>query len=904
MTENDKKEYQTVILAALLHDVGKFLHRGGGEYEGSHENASKIFIEKHSKTLANDNFYDFELLRVLIQHHHSTKENALKDSYFNDLSDDNVERVWRLITIVKKADSYSCAERDIHEQRKKEVGSKQVPLDSIFSNINLDLKDKQEGDNYRYHVKAIDTLTTFPETIKKLSQNEIPDLIIEFENNIPDFSEINHFSDVLNAWINLLEKYIWAVPSDTRYETSDVSLYDHLRSSAAIAACLYKRHKTSLDEGKNFNNQYELTLIGGAFSGIQDYIFDITNLGSGGVSKRLRARSFFVYIFMETIIQRILYELDLPIVCNMFSAGGKFLLFAPNTDDGKLTSLKKEIEESIHSAYFNQFAFLMSWDNIHMDNEKYSGPALKIYNFYKIADDMFHRLEIAKSQKLTNVLIDDNSGEWNTEAFKANDIYSQYNEHGDCKICGKGPAIPELYKGIHYLTEKDEQSEETNTCFLCYRDKFLIGQPLTKAKYVAFAKGILTDDEKNKKIIIFSDCKDDKDNSITYYIDLLNEAKTHKDYYLIYDLSQSSKNSSKFSAIKPLNKYYANHVPADNKGNCYSFEYITTWSRWKKDEDKNDSETKNEFGSDLLGVMKADIDNLGLIFSKGFENPKRADTADDIDRKTVSRFLTLGRMIELFFSGWMKDIMEKSGKEFIIEELTGIDGINKAGIKSYLKAKDIDFSHIYTVYSGGDDMILVGPWETMIIFSIFFNLQFRKYTSNNKYITISAGLAFVKPKHPIASAIKQADELLERSKSKGKNNVTLFGTTIKWEKLPKLIDFFLFLNEKTNDKNSKISPAFLYRINEYHCMALNFVNKGKIEGLKYLSMLSYDIGRNIVDWTKDGKIKNGKEDQKGLNALFLDKPGNDSLILNVKIPLFWALYRNRRSLKDEYFGDF
>ena len=43
-------------------------------------------------------------------------------------------------------------------------------------------------------------------------------------------------------------------------------------------------------------------------------------------------------------------------------------------------------------------------------------------------------------------------------------------------------------------------------------------------------------------------------------------------------------------------------------------------------------------GSELLGVLKVDVDNLGLIFSKGLENPARAEAGlRDIDRKTVSR---------------------------------------------------------------------------------------------------------------------------------------------------------------------------------------------------------------------------------------------------------------------------
>jgi len=201
-------------------------------------------------------------------------------------------------------------------------------------------------------------------------------------------------------------------------------------------------------------------------------------------------------------------------------------------------------------------------------------------------------------------------------------------------------------------------------------------------------------------------------------------------------------------------------------------------------------------------------------------------------------------------------------------------------------------------------MVLVGPWETMIIFSIFLNMQFRKYTCSNRFVTLSAGLAFVKPKHPIASAIKQAELLLEESKGGGKNMITLFGTTVEWEKLPVLIDFFLFLDKKMNDNDSEINTSFLHRLLRYHHMALSYLDGRKIEGLKYLSSLSYDMGRNIVKWGKDKEIQKGHEEFLFLQKLINEKPNTDSLIYNLKVPLFWALYRNRRIPRGEFISPF
>ncbi len=277
MDTYDRKEYQSVVLAALLHDVGKLLHRGHDQNRGSHEDASSDFLEDFSSQIKNDELYNISLIKLVVRHHHSTKKIALEDPYFADIKEKRrKDRIWKLIKIVQRADSYSCAERDVEQQRRREIELRKVPLDSIFSNVNLEIKEPYENENLRYHLQALHPFSSFPDSIKALPDNEIQELIDKFKRSIPKFSDLKYFDDALNIWMNILEKYTWAVPTDTRYETSDVSLYDHLRSSAAIAACLYKRHIVAIEKGKKFDRLNEFVFIGGDFSGIQDYIFDIT----------------------------------------------------------------------------------------------------------------------------------------------------------------------------------------------------------------------------------------------------------------------------------------------------------------------------------------------------------------------------------------------------------------------------------------------------------------------------------------------------------------------------------------------------------------------------------------------------------------------------------------------------
>lgn len=617
----DEKQYQTVVLAALLHDVGKLLHRGDEEYKykDGHEAASANFITKFRENLKNDALYDIDLVKILVQHHKPKvkKSITLSDIYFCNKSEDEKERIWKLISIVRRADIYSCAERERDKKEKTGFADKNLPLESIFSTVNLNGKEQQEMDKTRYHFISSDPLICFPDAIDTIPNDKILKLIKNFKKSIPDFSRLNKFEKVLNNWLNILEKFMWAVPSDTRYKNSDVSLYDHLRSSAAIAACLYKHHRVAIEEDKKFKKTNEFIFIGGDFSGIQDYIFHITNRGSGGAAKRLRARSLFIWLFSEVTIHKILHTLELPIVCNLLSAGGKFLLLAPNADDieNNLRVVKAEIQKEIHNTYFNQFSFLMSHSPIKDFKKEF-----KIYHFFQTADEMFYRLEIEKNKKSQEILFDAFTGLWETQNFKASKMYEEYQNNGDCKICGRNPGT---------LSEEGETGEVVECCFICRRDKEFLGQKLPKCNYIAFGKGFVNkaDEDEGKKIVIFhSGIKDDQKHGQdyekrgdSYYVELLENYKCIDEYYLIYDIGNTEK-QIEAGHLAPIKKYYTNYIPTknneDSKKVVLSFEEIAGFSKWRNTDGK-------EFGSELLGVLKADVDNLGLIFSKGFENPDR-----------------------------------------------------------------------------------------------------------------------------------------------------------------------------------------------------------------------------------------------------------------------------------------
>ncbi len=57
-------------------------------------------------------------------------------------------------------------------------------------------------------------------------------------------------------------------------------------------------------------------------------------------------------------------------------------------------------------------------------------------------------------------------------------------------------------------------------------------------------------------------------------------------------------------------------------------------------------------GSKKIGILKADVDTLGFLFSEGLQR-------ENVRTGTVSRVNTLSRMLEYFFNGCLHQIIKE-----------------------------------------------------------------------------------------------------------------------------------------------------------------------------------------------------------------------------------------------------
>ena len=147
-------------------------------------------------------------------------------------------------------------------------------------------------------------------------------------------------------------------------------------------------------------------------------------------------------------------------------------------------------------------------------------------------------------------------------------------------------------------------------------------------------------------------------------------------------------------------------------------------------------------GDQRLAVLKADVDDMGV----------RIGEIAGRDR-TYGQLRQFSRDLQAFF----------------------VDGIQDLLLQSYRL--------IYTIYAGGDDLLLVGPWNIMLDFVGDLQQAFRAGPGQKCGITFSAGIHLTPYRVPIRHAADQVEELLERAKGQeGKNCCAALGALWQWDR--------------------------------------------------------------------------------------------------------------------------
>jgi len=207
------------------------------------------------------------------------------------------------------------------------------PLRLLFDYVNLHDGKDQDQDKQHY-CPALAIANDYPTIPYPQTQEPTDEELNELKSQIRQaLNQLKGNWDNLSLLTLILEKF----GSHLSFGEPNIALIDMARSTAAVAAAL--EHEAT-----------ELCLVAGDLSGIQKFIYTIS---SDGALKSLRARSFYLELVAQEIVEQLLEKLNLPRTNIVYAGGGNLYLLAPANDDTK--RIVQEVQATFNEWLLDKF---------------------------------------------------------------------------------------------------------------------------------------------------------------------------------------------------------------------------------------------------------------------------------------------------------------------------------------------------------------------------------------------------------------------------------------------------------------------------------------------------------------------------------------------------------------------
>lgn len=817
MSDSTNKTRELVYLAGLLHDIGKFYQRADpdgvpasrflsdtsrkavstycppGQYGGNthkHVIWTLQFFEDFENVFA-DALTEEERSQLarLASAHHKPNQAVVPEC------------------IIQKADHYSSGiDRtssqgltDEFDEIKQEGKAgwdafKNVRMVSIFETLL--------GQTTLAHRLPIAPLQLDPSFFPKHSESEFADTAkAQYQSLWTSFTAelavLGHpqnrprtILSLAETLLYLLEKYTTTVPGSTQH-LPDVSLFDHLKSTAALSLCVhdYLLAKNQLASADIGSGEAPLLLIGGNLSGIQAFIYAIIGQSA---AKNLKGRSFYLQLMIDSIVQYLLDGLGLFRGNVVYSSGGGFYVLAPNTTkiQTALAELQVTLSEKLRTEQGVHLFLSIDCQPVKQNqifgqtiNEAWSGLAEK--------------LAAKKRRRFAHSLTTDTGYEYFFEPGEAG------GESRNSRDAVTGEEFLPGEKTYPFGQDKEDADLRVKKATF---EQVRLGRTLREnIRYVVLSRQPIMYWEPD---YLFEQRTERYFEplglGLFYYFvsenqisKLRERAKGSVDNVLI--LSVNSAETTGFT-LNGVNQTYGftfyggNDLPRNNNEGAKFFE---------------DLAGPDSLNFKRLGILRMDVDNLGFIFKDGFDPTKR----------TFSRYSTLSRMLDYFFKGYLNEI-RRSDQEFT--------------------------DYTFILYAGGDDLFIVGKWDVTLRFAERIQRAFADWTCHNPRLGLSGGVAVVPPRFPIAKAAEQSATEEKRAKdhhhdNRDKNSLSVFGTPLGWGTEWQMVtDLKNDLKHYIGTEKS-IPKALIAKIGTLHTMKQQQEKDGHNPSWRWLS--AYDLGR-------------------------------------------------------------
>ncbi|MFZ2124910.1 MAG: type III-A CRISPR-associated protein Cas10/Csm1 [Rhodoferax sp.] len=881
-----------VALAAYLHDLGKFAERarievpidaldahktqycpfhtidkGGKNGYHSHVHAAYTglafdVVEQTAPDLIKGDMHPF-INRAQLQVDDTRTTDSLINAAAAHHKPDTFLQ-WIIATADRVASGFERDEFEKYNAAKDENAETQTGKNhyqarqlSLFEQIRIDgapQKFTVKDLKWRYPLQALSPTSIFPQLREQCEPGDDGPAQAQYKQLWQDFLIalksipaahrsnwplwLDHFD---TAWLT----FTHAIPAATAFGTKpEVSLYDHSKTTAALATALWRWHEAegktnavaaqALAKGNRGEDVHieKLLLIQGDFFGIQDFIFAEGSQTNKAAAKLLRGRSFQVSLFTELAALKVLDALSLPPTSQIINAAGKFLIVAPNT--GEVRAQLAQVRADINQ-WFLQHSFGLA--GLGLIGKPASCNDLLKGNFKTLMQGLFAALEKAKLQRFDLTVV-------------SNPVFTVAYPHGICQYNDKLPA--DKLEGNNKASSALSRDQIKLGSALTREDRLLIvrdpaelsGGNLSRLEVSVFGYGVIftkSEEVTGKFGALAKDGNLQRCWDFSLPVNLTDTlwngyARRFINAYVPHFSELDLQTSSKYRGLE-------GEVEWDDLrfGIGKTLNHIACEDRQPKSDRVDDASQWQ--GQTALMTLKGDVDNLGTIFQQGLSEP------------TFAKMAALSRQMNAFFAIWLPAFCAK------------------------------EFPNTYTVFAGGDDFFLIGPWHSTQQLAARMATEFKTYVAHNEKITFSAGMVMTKPGQPIHTLATQAEEALGAAKGSDKNAVVVYGERVRWPDWSK-VQAAQDQLERVR-KSYDLSTGYVYGLMQLIDLANDKANP---EHAMWRSRFAYRTRRYVVD-----KIREPEKRQRAQTELSvaLGEQGINDLGTRYRIPLFNHFYRQR-----------
>jgi len=191
---------------------------------------------------------------------------------------------------------------------------------------------------------------------------------------------------------------------------------------------------------------------------------------------------------------------------------------------------------------------------------------------------------------------------------------------------------------------------------------------------------------------------------------------------------------------------FTTHTPLNEEGDIMTFDDLVMKSK----------------GQRLVGFLKLDLDKVGELVKK--------------HSGKISALATVSQLMSMIMEGCVDVVARR-------------------------------FDYVYLIYSGGDDMLAVGPWSDVVKFADSLSVELEGLLGDG--LSFTGAIAVDEPKAPVKVLMDSLSEFLRRAK-RDRDCVAVLGDRLRWENYRRAVEFAIKWAEDV--RSEKVSRGLVFDV--------------------------------------------------------------------------------------------